>query len=108
MFNIPLAQYKDHDLVFLLDEDDSFWFVIRHPQSANHVDSVSFGNGKDFLRGFQSANDAIDVIVEKSSKKVSSFFGESVTEIVDWRSELEFSIRNNMTFKTQPARFERK
>jgi len=114
MFNIKVTEYKSHDLVFMLDEDDGFWFIIRHTTSANHVDSVAFGEGSSEINNRYGGDIErfIDFVLEESSKKVVAFFGEEgdlpPEEITNWRDYLQQVFQHGVEFKTSPSRIQRK
>jgi hypothetical protein len=113
MFNVKFGSYKDHDLVFLLNEDDEFWFVIRHTQSQNHVASVAYGEGSFAInnRHGGNVNAFIDQeVLPKATAKIQDFFGEAQPPVnpSDWREALKFFAQHGVEFKTSPSRVVRK
>lgn len=113
MFNIKFAEYKSHDLVFLLNEDSEVWFVIRHSLSQNHVDSVAFGEGSYAIntRHNGNVNAFIDnEIIPKVTAKIRSFFGEDagLPDPNNWQAVLKHFAQHGVVFKENPSRIERK
>lgn len=113
MFNVEFAKYKDHDLTFQLDEDDGFWFVIRHTASQNHVDSVAYGEGSWQINNrFGGDIDAwIDQeVIPKATACIIKFFGEDAAPVdpSDWREYLRNFAQHGVEFKTNPSRVVRK
>lgn len=114
MFNAKFGEYKEHDLVFMLDEDDGFWFVIRHTQSQNHVASVSYGEGSYAINTNHGGdvNAFIDSeVIPKATAKIIQFFGEDAGEPVNpdnWREALRNFAQQGVEFKTAPSRVVRK
>lgn len=113
MFNVKISEYKGHDLVLLLNEDDEVWFVIRHSVSQNHVDSVAYGDGSFAIsnRHGGNVNAFIDnEIIPKATAKIRSFFGEDsgLPDPNNWQAVLKHFAQHGVVFKEDPLRIERK
>lgn len=114
MFNVKFGEYKSHDLVFLLNEDDELWFVIRHSQSQNHVDSVAYGEFSFAIKNRHGSdiNAFLDKeVIPKATAKILDFFKEATPPVVDpsnWREFLKNFAQHGVEFKENPSRVVRK
>lgn len=114
MFNVKFGEYKDHDLVFMLDEDDGFWFVIRHTASQNHADAVAFSEFSYAIKNRHNGdvNAFIDnEVIPKATAKIRDFFKEAAGQPVNpdnWREYLKQFAQYGVEFKQNPSRVVRK
>jgi len=114
MFDTVLAQYEGKDLVFKLDENDHFWFIIRHSLSQAHIEAVAFGSADYAIKTTYAGdiNAFFDQeVLPQSTEKVRQYFGKDSAapiDMDDWRAVLQDLVRNGTVFDRTTVEFKRK
>ena len=95
--NYNLAQYQNHDLFFLLDVDENFWFQIKNSATSEVVDAVAYGDASYAISKEVSVDAWVDkIVIPRANALLVSFFGEVVPpeQGAPWQEQLEFAIKS--------------